>query len=134
MSDIPQPTPARLGQPGLYVLPEAVGFAGTVLAGGRLPARLHFALADDTELHLPISDFARERLCSALEGLKGLGTGHIPGRRIVDYRLSEAPSVAAEGHQLVVEATADDGTTLRLAMSRGALEELRASIDDSLAR
>jgi hypothetical protein len=126
--------PARLGQPGLYVLPEAEGFAGTVLVGGRLPARLHFALADGTELHLPISDIARERLCTALEQLKGLGTGRIPGHQIVDYQLSEAPSVAAESSQMIVEATADNGTTLRLAMSRGALKELRARIDASLAR
>jgi hypothetical protein len=134
MSNVPQPAPVQLGRPGLYVLPTAVGFAGTVIAGGRLPVRLHFALEDGTEFHLPISDIARERLCTALEGLKGVEPGHELGRRIQEHTLSDDPVVQVNGDRAVVEAHANDGTSLRLSMTRHALEGLRATIDAALGR
>jgi hypothetical protein len=133
MSALPQPTPARLGQPGLYALPRAEGFVGIVLVGGRLPIQLHFSLADGTEFHLPISDIARERLYTALAGLQGLQAGEMPARQILDYRLSDDPTVELDGQNATIEATAENGTGLRLTMPRHALKALRSSIDDALS-
>lgn len=67
MSLLPLPVPVQLGPPGLYSLPKAVGFGGLVLAQGQLPIRLHFALEDETEFHLPTTDNSLERLYTALK-------------------------------------------------------------------
>ncbi len=67
MQNLPQPKPARLGPPGLYVLPEAVGFPGPVIVQDRLPVRLHFVLEDGTEFHLPTTETVLGRLYTALK-------------------------------------------------------------------
>jgi hypothetical protein len=134
MSVLPQPKPAQLGQPGLYALPRAEGFAGIVLAGGRLPIQPHFSLMDGTEFHLPISDIARERLYTALAGLQGLQAGEMPPRQLLDHRISDDPTVESHGRDATIEATTENGTALRLTMPRHALEALRSSIDDALSQ
>jgi hypothetical protein len=68
MIDLPKPKPAQLVPPGPYVTREAAGFLGLTVAGGRLPVQLRFVLEDDTELHIPISDFALGRLYAQLKG------------------------------------------------------------------
>jgi hypothetical protein len=39
-----------------------------MLASGRLPENIHFALEDQTELYLPVSDLVLRRLYDALKG------------------------------------------------------------------
>jgi hypothetical protein len=69
MSNLPLPKPVQLGPPGLYSLPEAVGFVGPSGAAYQLPVQLHFVLKDGTELDLPMSNIVLGRLYTALKGL-----------------------------------------------------------------
>jgi hypothetical protein len=66
MNDPLQPKSAQLGPPDLYILPTAERFPGMTIAEGL--ARLHFALEDGTELHLPTTEIALARLYVCLKG------------------------------------------------------------------
>lgn len=67
MPNLPLPKPASLGAPGLYSLPTANGCPSIVLRKGQLPVNVHFVLEDKTEVYIPMSDVALERLYAALK-------------------------------------------------------------------
>jgi hypothetical protein len=77
MSNLPLPKPARLGPPGLYILPDAVGCPGPVADQVRALTQLHFVLEDGTEFLLPISDYSLKRLYTDLRGLFDEGGGAV---------------------------------------------------------
>ena len=135
MPNLPPPTPARLGQPGLYILPAAEGFVAPVVAGGQLPVRLHFALADDTEFHLPISSIALGRLYSALKGLFDPPDA-IPGRPVRVHEFTEMPTFDwdKEGQRVNADFLHQDGSTTGLEMSAAKLKDLLREIAEALER
>jgi hypothetical protein len=136
MTNLPQPKPVRLGEPGLYILPEAVGFPSLVVVQGQLPVRLHFALTDDTEFHLPLSQIALERLCGALTPLFSSQDNRLSARQVSVQSVAETPTFEWDdtGKTVTVDFLADDGTAVVLAMPVELLRSLRSDIDDALAR
>ena len=96
-----QPKLVRLGPPGLYSLPTVEGSGGLILEEGQLPIRIHLALEDETQLHLPMTKIAVERVYGVLKVLFD-PPERIPGRPDADYTISDAPTFLWD----------DEGTTL----------------------
>jgi hypothetical protein len=130
MTNLPPPTPARLGPPGRYTLPTAEGFVGPGGVAGQLPIQLHFALADGTELHLPMSDIALGRLYTALRGL------YEPpgeGRSVRRIPVTEPPTLYWDdiGSTVNMDFLHADGTTIVLEIPAAIFAEMPETIAEA---
>ena len=56
--------------PGPFVLPKVEGFLGLVLAGGQQPVQMRFVLEGGSELHLPIAEYAFDKLLRQFAALR----------------------------------------------------------------
>lgn len=61
-----QPVQIQLDGSGPFVAPTAIGSHGLAISGGQLPAQIRLVLEGGSILHLPIEEFALQKLYSQL--------------------------------------------------------------------